>query len=310
MRKTIDNTILFLTILCAFLIILNSTDIVYSVRFSIDIWLDDIFPSLFPFFIISYILLDLSFTTITNNFLGNFIYKLFKIKKDASFVLIMSILSGFPSSAKYTKELYERNIINDKEATKLLTFTHFSNPIFILYAIGISFIGDKKMGVIILISQYLANLLIGILFRDYYVSTNNKIKPLKTPRKPIGIILSNAIKNAIDTLFLILGSITIFLIITTLINKYVNLPVPFNIIINGFFEMTQGVKSLKYAFISKEIKTILAAAFISFGGLSVHLQVLSIISNTKIKYYPYLISRIIHTFLAVVIVCILLKFLG
>ena len=37
---------------------------------------------------------------------------------------------------------------------------------------------------------------------------------------------------------------------------------------------------------------------ISFGGLSVHLQVMSILSNTKVKYLPFLFSRIIHAILS------------
>ena len=45
-------------------------------------------------------------------------------------------------------------------------------------------------------------------------------------------------------------------------------------------------------------KAVLATIFISFGGLSVHIQTISIISNTKIKYYPYLIARILHASIA------------
>lgn len=38
----------------------------------------------------------------------------------------------FPSNAKYTKELYLEGSINEHEASKILMFTHFSNPLFLL----------------------------------------------------------------------------------------------------------------------------------------------------------------------------------
>ena len=57
---------------------------------------------------------------------------LFKIKSTSSFVLIMSMISGFPSSAKNIKEILEQKIINDKEATKLLMVDFIHPPIFVV----------------------------------------------------------------------------------------------------------------------------------------------------------------------------------
>ena len=122
-------------------------------------------PSLFPFFVIGNILINLGFPSLIGELLKNIMYKLFKINGTGSFVIILSILSGFPSSAKYTKELLLKGEINDEEATKLLTFTHFSNPLFILGTLSIMFLNNKEIGLSILISHYIGNLFIGLLFR-------------------------------------------------------------------------------------------------------------------------------------------------
>ena len=306
MKKIIVNLlyILLVCIICTE-VLLNSKVVIESVKFSFSIWQNNIFPSLFPFFIIGNILISLGLPQIVGEILKNITYKLFKINKNGSFIIILSMLSGFPSSAKYIKEMHVNGDLNEKEATKLLTFTHFSNPLFILGTVSL-FIKDYKMCVPILICHYIGNLFVGLIFRNYYVSKyeksniKNSIKSIKN-NKSFGEILSNSISSGINTLLLILGSISVFLILTSLINNIFNLNGINKVIINGFFEMTQGLKYLETINLSVNLKGLLTVMILSFGGLSVHMQVITIISDTKIKYFPYFIGRILHTFFSVLI---------
>ena len=110
-------------------------------------------------------------------------------------------------------------------------------------------------------------------------------------------ILSKSIFKTINTLLLLLGIITTFLIISALIKNIFNTSDFINSIISGILEMTGGIKSISFLNISTKLKATLIGFFISFGGLSIHMQVMSILSDTSIKYLPYLISRIIHAIL-------------
>ena len=74
--------------------------------------------------------------------------------------------------------------------------------------------------------------------------------------------------------------------------------------------MTQGINSIIYLNINDYLKTILVTFFISFGGLSVHMQVLSIIEEVKLKYKPFFTARIIHSIIAIWLVSILYYFMG
>ena len=65
--------------------------------------------------------------------------------------------------------------------------------------------------------------------------------------------------------------------------------------------MTQGLKCLESINLSVNLKALIAVIILSFGGLSVHMQVITIISDTKIKYFPYFIGRILHTFISALI---------
>ena len=301
MKKIFINLVILLTVLIIGMeVLIESKSVLESVNFSFSIWKNNIFPSLFPFFVIGNILINLGFPSLIGELLKNIMYKLFKINGTGSFVIILSILSGFPSSAKYTKELLLKGEINDEEATKLLTFTHFSNPLFILGTITL-FLHSKEIGIPILICHYVGNLFIGLLFRNYYISDydDEKISFKKAISKincneSIGEIFRKSITSSINTLLLILGTICVFLILTSIINSNLDIPDFINVIINGFFEMTGGLSKLNILDISLNTKAMLAISFISFGGLSVHMQVLAIISDTKIKYFPYFIARILH----------------
>lgn len=321
MRKLTSILIMICLIICGYEILSESETIMNAVSYSFNIWINNIFPSLFPFFVLSEILINYGFIELVGELFKPIFEKLFKINGNASFVFIMSMLSGFPSNAKYTKELYLQNKLNEKEATKILMFSHFSNPLFILGTISVSFLEDKKLGLIILISHYISNVIIGLIFRNYNHSqiTNDKFSLKKAilsmhnkrinNNKRFGSIITNSLINTINTLLLILGVITTFLIITTIIDNNFHLSLLNKTFISGFLEMTQGLKHVSLLNISKIYKSLLICMIISFGGLSVHTQILSIISDTKIKYKPFLLARLIHVVISFIICFFLISFL-
>ena len=95
-----------------------------------------------------------------------------------------------------------------------------------------------------------------------------------------------------------------FLVITTILDNILNVNSFYQSLINGFFEMTQGLKYVSILNIPLKMKSILSTMIISFGGLSVHMQVISILSDTKIRYLPFLTARILHAFISSFLVAI------
>lgn len=311
MRKNIISVLIMaILIFITFQILISSTDILETVGFSFNVWRTSIFPSLFPFFVVSEILINYGFIEFVGELFKPIMYKLFKTKGEAAYVFIMGMISGFPSSAKYVRELHIKGILTENEATKVLTFTHFSNPLFILGTISIVFLNNKEVGLLILLSHYISNIFIGIIFRNLFPSKKENLKfSLKKAiglmtkkrtnnKKSFGAIISDALSNTINTLLLILGTITLFLIITTIIDNNISLNPYYQAILNGVIEMTQGLKYISILELPLKIKTIISTMFISFGGISVHMQIISILSDTKIKYFPFLIARILHALIS------------
>ena len=166
-KKIISIIIIAILIFIGFEILTSSDQILNSVKFSLSIWYNNIFPSLFPFFVLSELLVNYGFIELVGELLKPIMIKIFKTDSKTAFIFVMSLISGFPSNAKYTRELYQNNLIDQQQATKILTFTHFSNPLFILGTLSLVFLNNKEVGLLILVIHYLTNIIIGILFRNY-----------------------------------------------------------------------------------------------------------------------------------------------
>lgn len=277
-----------------------------SIKLSFSICINNLFPSLIPFMLLSNILINYNFINDISDIFKNLMTKVFRVNKNCSFALLMSILSGTPSNSKYLKDLKDNNLISTLDCQKCLNFCHFTNPIFILGTIGYTFLGDKKLGLIILISHYTCSFFIGIINRNK-LNTNieNKTK-LKANNNSFLKILTLSINTTISTLLLILGIITSCLILTCILNKiiYLNDNIKF---LYGLVEITQGLKYLSLSNLNIVLKACISSFLISFGGICIHMQVFSIMDNKKIRYYPYFISRLIHGILSFILTYILIS---
>ena len=314
MKKKLYSIIILTTLtLLTLNIFIKSNTLNQTIVFSINLFIKNILPSLFPMFIISFILVELDIPLILGNLLKKPIHFLFKSKKEASFIFFMSMITGFPSSAKYLDDLMNKNILTNKDSEKILMFTFFSNPLFIVNTVGTLFLGNKQIGICLLISHIIGNIIVGIIFRKYnkeITQETTKIKNLsylnnKINNTNIFTVLIKAIENSLKTLINIFGIITFFLIITNLTYKDTTNLV--NIIQIGLLEMTSGLKYLSLSNIDINIKLPLAAFFISFGGFSIHFQIMSILNKKKVKYLPFLIARIIHGIISFMFMMVILQ---
>lgn len=103
--KEFSSLLFFIIIL--FLMLINYNEVIISIKNSTEIWLFRLFPSLFPFMVIGSILINLN--------IGSFIKKYFKIN-NSIMIMLLALISGFPSNAKYTKEMLLNKSITLKQS--------------------------------------------------------------------------------------------------------------------------------------------------------------------------------------------------
>ena len=308
MKKFQSVLIMLILLFICFEVLTDSESILKSVVFSLNIFKTNIFPSLFPFFILSSLLIKFGLPEFMGNIFSGLMNRLFKISGKSSFIFFMSILSGNPACAKYTRELYLNGLINIYEATKILCFSSFTSPLFILGGLSI-LLNNEEVPFLILICHYLGNVMVGFLIRNYYPCKIKEKSSLKkaidemhfkriSNKESFGTIITNSLVESINSLLLILGVITICLVLTTIISNNLNLNSTFQSVLNGFIEMTQGIKYISLEAIPLKLKSVLCVMIISFGGISVHLQIMGVLSDINIKYLPFLASRVLASIIS------------
>ena len=297
-------SIIIITLTICYEIITHSNIVILSMQNAYDIWIKNVFSSLFPIMVISNILIDIDFPKLMGKITKPIMRKIFNLNSNCAFIFIISMISGSPNNALTIKELYKDNLISIKDASKMLIFTHFTSPLFILGTIS-SLLENKKAGTLIFVIHYLTNILMALILRNNKPNIQGEKTKQKKEEKDISEIITSSIYKSMNTLLMILGVICISNVLIKIIIENFNFSETTNCIISGLIEMTNGIKMLSKLDLNLKIKTTLSIFFISFGGISIHLQILSVINDIKVKYKFFLLGRIIHALISSILTYIL-----
>lgn len=285
MKSKLTKTI----VIFFFILIFIKKDIMYTTIYSTTIiWFKNIVPNLLPMFIITNLIISSNLIFNICNLFGKAFSNIFKTSKYGIFVFILSLFTGSPSNAKYINDLVNNNLISVSEGNKLLLFTTNYNPL-LIYTLLNSYL-ENRTSIFLLGIVILSNIILGLINRNMNcekIINEYKVNPIN---------LTKIIKDTIDTLLMILGTLIVFNIIINIlpINNML-----FKNILNGILEITTSLNSIKFLNYSKDLKILLSLIYLSFGGLSIHTQIKSIFIDTnyklffKNKLYSVIISLIL-----------------
>lgn len=306
------------------LVLFSSSNLV-AAKNGLSLWANSVVPSLFPFFVATELLSKTDIPRILGKFLNKLMRPLFNVGGEGSFALIMGIISGYPVGAKIAVNLRKNNILPKEECERLLSFTNNSGPLFIIGTVGVTMFGNSTIGLLLLITHILGCLTVGFLFRfwncSHIIKHNKNSSYIVQPKSKLsfsslGEVLVDSITSATSTILMIGGFVVLFSVIISIfkvshvISIFSNILSPafsiFNIpnhitspLVVGVLEITNGISmiaSIKIKEISLSI--IITAFLLGTGGLSILLQVFSIISKTDLSIKPYILGKFIHGVIA------------
>ena len=286
-KKRINIIFIILIYLFIYLIFKENTFLSNITFLSFKMYILKVFPFLFIMMILNNLLLKCNFPYYFN--------KIFK--SDKLYIFINSILSGSPINAILIKNYLENNNITEEDASKIICFTSFNNPLF-LYNYLTLILKDfnnvlRVMGII-----YFTNIVIYLYFRKRI-----KIKTLvKYQNYNLRKELFNIISESTFNMIKIMGIIIFFKIILDLVMTKNNIIIS---LLKGLVEVTSGLNSLTSLSTSVKIKEIISYIIISFMGLSIHMQISTILENYNINYKYFYLSRLFLIILGIIIILIL-----
>ena len=280
--------IIILLLLFLYLYLINS---VFMMNHFIDysiLFLTKMVPVCFPFMILSSLLLQ--YGIISYIPLGEYFGLFF-----------LSLLSGFPNGTKFIHDLVKEKAISIEMGNKMLLYSHFPNPLFLFGTVYLSLENHLALTVRLYSSVLLSNFIILLFvkkkeFRKIsFQKTNDEFS-----KKLYNIILSTS-----KTILLIYGISMFFYLLLVILTKYISFSSYLFVFFCGVFDLTKGVvaTTLIQSVINRAFFVLF---FISFGGISIHMQVKSILSDTSLSYSSFVLGRIIATLLAFVVFFLLI----
>lgn len=314
-----ENLLLTFTIsILAYFLVFSKTNFEILVNI-VDVFLEILVPSLFPFILFGNILTSSGcFELIASSKFCKITSLVLKISTYSASAIVFGFLFGYPNGARYVNGLYEKKKISFSEAEYLLLFVNNASPTFILSSIGIGMLKNIKIGVVLLISHILSSILIGIIFRFRYTinkevrKNNNHQYYIKQNDLKLSFdVLYTSISKSLLTLGIIFGFMTIFTLLYSYIItlfKYI-LPISNNIkpYILSFMEVSSGLKQLTD--IQLNLKTLLPVIsfFLGFSSLSIIFQIFSCVYLNKFKLNNLLKGKFMHGIFSFVITYILVN---
>ena len=315
MKKNIILSICILFVLC--LIIINPQHYISITLNAINVWATVLLPSLLPFFIFTKILSKLGTIENLTYVFSPITVNIYKNSKLSAYTFFMSILTGYPVGSKLIADLYKEKKLTKSQALRSLAFCSNSGPMFILGSVGISMIGSKSAGYIMLISHIVGALINGIIYRNLSVTDSISKHKAIINKDNTENMLSTSVLDSVTSIMLVGGIIVVaFILIEVLQNINLFYPITkllslFNVspntslsIINGIFEITKGTISVAQLSISQDLKIIICSTLIAFGGICTIMQSMAFVKSFC-SFRFMLLQKTTHAFFTCVVTIIL-----
>ncbi|MCL1806486.1 MAG: sporulation protein [Oscillospiraceae bacterium] len=291
-----------------------------AAREGLYICIDILIPSLFPFFVISTLTVELGLTRYIGKALEPAMRPLFRVGGSCAAAVVLGFVGGYPVGAKCAISLYEKGQCSKEEAERLLAFCNNSGPAFILGAAGVGILGSSRAGWVLYLTHTAASITVGLLFRFY------KYKKTAQPavrEKAVGIVpfseaFVKSVKSSFASVFYISSFVIFFTAAVRLLYTSGALPAaadaiswllsPLGVtqegaqnILTGLIELTSGLFTLQGGAASQLAGRMAMAAFIlGWAGLSVHCQVLSFIGQSGLSSRTYIWGKVLHACISAV----------
>ncbi len=294
--KYIIITIIFIVF------IINLDIVISSTKDATILFFNKLFVTIFPFIILSDILIYYDYHIFLNKIFGKTISKLFNIDKNTTIVFILSILTSQPCNSLYIKDLLDKKIIDINTANKLLCFTYFPSISFVIGTIGLTIFNSFKIGLLLYFLTLLNNILIGLFLRKDKSNQLEKVNIIKDNN--LFIILKKSILKAFNTLSIILGNLIFFTIILNIINKYTKINIILKSIIYSTIEITNAINIIS-TINNIHLKFILTLFSLTISSLSILFQSFSILSDYNINKKRIIITKLLFSLLFILLLALI-----
>lgn len=285
-------------------------------------------PSLFPFFVISSLTVELGLADRLGTLLSPVMKPLFNVGGPCASALILSFIGGYPVGARTVINLYKSGKCSKSEAERMLSFSNNSGPAFIFGVVGAGIFASSAVGLMLYLTHIAASILVGLLFRNYGDKTFPPLsRSVFAKKKPFSQAFVGCVSSAFTSCLGICGFVIFFTVLIKLLFLSGLLGALAGLIgtvfsfagmdeawarrlLTGFIELTSGVWSLREVSGSLNASIAMAAFMLGWAGLSIHCQVLSFLTDTGLSARTYITGKLLHAVISAGLAALLTSFVS
>ena len=260
---------------------------------------ETVIPSLFPLMVVSDYLIRSGVGIRISRPVSPLIEKAFKLPGCSSCAILMGLIGGFPIGAKMITQLYELGYLSQQQSKRMLWFCVNSGPAFIIGAVGVSMLADKKSGILIFLSQTITSLLIG--FSSRFFSKENFQGAFKSKKTINPSVLTESVSSSTEAMLNICAWILLFSSVCPFIEKLAKMNPIFKTVVI-ISEVTNGC-----SYAAKFLPVFFLSAVVSWSGFAVHMQLLNYLKKIGMSIIEFWLSRIINCLVSLAISYVLFK---
>ena len=300
----------FMSLFSLALILRNSDVAIEYMSAGLRLCAVTVIPSLFPFMVLSDLVVSSGAATLLGRLLGRPMRFLFGVSGEGGCAVILGALCGFPIGAKTAVAVYDSGRISKWELERLLTFSNIPSSAFIISAVGVSLFGSRAFGYTLYAATLISAAIVGIAQNIFSRKKESPRAEERLPRQPssrggglcvgdfTGAVTSSAMGIIKICAFVVFFSAFLGTLSSAL--DAVTLPPQLSALVFGLFELTGGMAEA--AALPYEHGTLIAAFISGWSGFSVHFQIMSICSDRGISFKPYFAAKLAQGVVAAALV--------
>ncbi len=296
------NIFYIVCVLLILFILWQAESVIKYTRDALFMCYEFIIPTLFPFFVVSGLLIYSGFAGVLSKYAQGVMRPIFNVSPTGAAAFVLGIISGFPTGAICAKDLYKSGNLSKAEAERLLAFCNNSGPLFIIGSIGVAVFGKPIYGVIIYLIHIISSIIVGVIF-SHYNKDKHTSPPTRINQKEMTVseVISLSLNEGAKSILTVCFSIVFFSAISRALFDLLPLSRNLSAILYGICEFSIGALGICNLEIDTVYKLILTSFVVGFSGLCVHIQVMAVTADSGLSLKPYILGKVLHSIIAAVI---------
>ena len=286
-----------LPVLVLFLAMLFSPKAVFEgAESGLLLWFQVVFPTLFPFMLVSGLMLSGGGLVVISRIFGRLFSTLFATSPNGSFAVIAGFLCGYPMGAKVSADLVRSGRISRDEGAYLLSFCNNTSPIFIMNFIVWKTFDREELMIPTLLILISVPAFLSLLFRRFYLNGRKKFPDLSEGKRDNAKLLNfemldSCLADSFESIVKVGLYIIFFSILIALPGK-LSADHPLLAGILPALEMTNGILMIYNAIPDLSVSYPLILGLTSFGGFCSAAQTQCMLKDTSLPLLPYIIQKL------------------